>query len=63
MGMMGKAVLLAVWVVAGHPPVVQQVEMRDIQSCISTRDAMDRDHANLPKGSPAFMGYCLHRER
>jgi hypothetical protein len=60
MGMMGKAVLIAVWVVLGHPPVVQQVEVKDLDKCTELRNAMDRDHMKFGKGS-AFMAYCSPR--
>jgi hypothetical protein len=63
MGMMGKAVLIAVWVVLGHPPVVQQVEVKGLDQCRELLSAMkaDADKGTRVSGEPFFTAYCASR--
>lgn len=60
---MGKAIMIATWLASGQAPVVQQVPVVDMETCLKARDLMQRDHERLPKGSPVFMGYCLPASR
>jgi len=62
MGMMGKAVLIAVWVTTGQPPVVQQVDVLDLDRCLTLKAEMERaEKSQGQKGFPHFTAYCSPR--